>query len=68
MILKKYLEDNLYRGFIQTNTFSIAFPVLFARKPGRSLRFCIDYQMLNAIIIKNYYPIFLVQEILNWYS
>jgi hypothetical protein len=38
--------------------------VLFAKKPGRGLCFCIDYYALNTIIIKNYYPLPLIQETL----
>jgi hypothetical protein len=38
--------------------------VLFAKKPGKSFCFCIDYYILNTIIIKNYYPLPLIQEIL----
>jgi hypothetical protein len=37
---------------------------LFAKKPGGSFRFYIDYRTLNIIIIKNYYPLPLIQEIL----
>jgi Reverse transcriptase (RNA-dependent DNA polymerase) len=37
---------------------------LFAKKPRGGLRFCIDYYALNAITIKNYYPLPLIQEIL----
>ena len=32
-------------------------PVLFARKADGSLRFCIDYRELNAITIKDRYPL-----------
>ena len=74
LVLKKYLEDNLCKGFIQASTFSADSPVLFAKKPGGGLRFCVDYRKLNAITIKDRYPIPLVQETLNrlsqacWFS
>lgn len=41
---------------------SYASLVLFARKPGGGLRFCVDYQKLNAIIEKDRYPIALIAE------
>ena len=43
LVLKKYLEDNLCKGFIRASIFSAAPPILFAKKPGGSLRFCVDY-------------------------
>jgi hypothetical protein len=39
----KFLKENLDKGFIRANTSSVASPVLFAKKPGGRLRFCIDY-------------------------
>lgn len=62
LVLKKYLEDNLRKGFIRASTSSAASAVLFAKKSGGGLRFCVDYRKLNAITIKDRYPISLVQE------
>lgn len=53
LVLKKYLEDNLHKGFIRASTSSAASAVLFAKKPGGGLRFCVDYRKLNAITIKD---------------
>ena len=36
-ILKKYLEDNLSKGFIQASSLSATALVLFVKKPGGSL-------------------------------
>lgn len=43
LVLKKYLKDNLCKGFIRASTSSTTSPVLFVKKPGRGLRFCIEY-------------------------
>lgn len=62
------------KGFICASTSSAASPVLFVKKPGGGLRFCVDYRKLNAITIKDRYPIPLIQETLNrlsqacWFS
>jgi hypothetical protein len=64
LVLKKWLEENLSKGFIRTSTSPAAAPVLFAKKPGGGLRFCVDYRGLNAITIRNRYPLPLVQETL----
>ena len=63
-VLRKYLDDNLKKGFIQASSSPAASPVIFVRKPGGGLRFCVDYRALNAITIKNRYPIPLIQETL----
>jgi Reverse transcriptase (RNA-dependent DNA polymerase) len=63
-ILRKFLDKNLAKGFIRTSVSPIVSLVLFAKKPGGGLRFCINYRALNTIIIKNYYPLPLIQETL----
>jgi hypothetical protein len=64
LVLRKFLDENLAKGFIRTSVSPAASLVLFAKKPGGGLRFCIDYYALNAIIIKNRYPLPLIQETL----
>ncbi len=44
LVFKKYLEDDLCKRFIHASTSFIDSPVLFVKKPGRQLRFCIDYR------------------------
>lgn len=68
LILKKYLEDNLCKRFICANTSSATSLILFMKKPRGGLRFYINYQKLNAIIIKDRYPIPLIQKTLNQLS
>lgn len=43
LVLKKYLEDNLRKGFIRASTSSASSPVLFVKKPGGGLRFCVEF-------------------------
>jgi hypothetical protein len=45
-----------------------AAPVLFAKKPGGGLRFCVDYWALNAITQKDRYPLPLIHETLQQIS
>ena len=63
--MKKYLEENLSKGFIRPSSSSCASPVLFAKKPDGGLRFCVDYRGLNAITKKNRYPLPLINETLH---
>jgi hypothetical protein len=64
LVLRKFLQENLDKGFIRASTSPAASPVLFAKKPGGGLRFCVDYRGLNAITIKNRYPLPLIRETL----
>jgi transposase InsO family protein len=62
---KRYLVENLAKGFIAPSQCPFASPILFARKPSGGLQFCIDYRKLNAITRKNQYPIPLIDETLS---
>lgn len=65
LVLREYLEENLGKGFIRASRSPAASPVLFVRKPGGGLRFCVDYRALNALTVKNRYPIPLIRETLD---
>ncbi|KAG0161061.1 hypothetical protein PDIDSM_8594 [Penicillium digitatum] len=54
-VLKDWIEDNLRKGFIRPSSSPAASPVLFVKKPGGGLRFCVDYRALNAITVKDRY-------------
>jgi transposase InsO family protein len=63
---KKYIVDNLHKGFIESSNAPWAAPVLFAPKPGgRGLRFCVDYRKLNALTRKDRYPLPLIDETMS---
>ena len=64
-VLKAYIEKMVDKGFIRASFLLAASPVLFAKKPGGSLRFCVDYQALNAITVKNCYSLHLIKETLE---
>jgi hypothetical protein len=65
LVLRKFLDKNLAKGFIRTSVSPVVSLVLFAKKLGGGLCFCIDYYYtLNTITIKNHYPLPLIQEIL----
>ncbi len=62
--IKYYLDLHLAKGFIQASSAPYPSPVLFVKKPGGGIRFCVDYRRLNAITKKDRYPIPLIEEIL----
>ena len=64
--LKEWLEENLKRGFIRESRSPAGAPILFAPKKDGGLQMCVDYRGLNAITIKNRYPLPLITEIMDW--
>jgi hypothetical protein len=63
-VLKKYLLENLDKGFIEPSQAPFSSPVLFVKKPNGGLQFCIDFRKLNAITRKDRYPLPLIDETL----
>jgi hypothetical protein len=55
--LKVQLQDFLDKGFIRTSASPWGCPALFVKKKDHSLRLCVDYRPLNAVTIKNKYPL-----------
>jgi hypothetical protein len=63
-VLKEWIEKNLSKGFIRSSLSPCRAPVHFAPKPEGRLRLCIDYRGSNEGILKNWYPLPLIQETL----
>ena len=55
--LKKQLKELLEKGFIRPSSSEWGCPALFVKKKDQSLRMCVDYRPLNAVTIKNKYPL-----------
>ena len=55
--LKGYIDEMLSKGLIRTSSSRAASLVLFAPKKDGKLRVCIDYRRLNAMTIKDGYPL-----------
>jgi len=62
--LDAFLEENLRTGRIQPSKSSIAAPV-FIKKKNSSLRLVQDYRVLNAVTVKNRYPLPLISELIS---
>ena len=65
LVIKKYINKHLNKGFIYPSIFLAATPILLIKKLGRGIQFCINYRGFNTIIIKNRYPILLIYETLK---
>lgn len=65
MAMKKHIEDMCVKGFARPASSPYGAPMLIVRKPGGGLRICVDYRALNALTVKNRYPIPLINETLD---
>ncbi|WVZ76121.1 hypothetical protein U9M48_024120 [Paspalum notatum var. saurae] len=55
--IKKQIDELLEKGFIRKSTSPWASRVLLAEKKDGLLRMCVDYRGLNAVTVKNKYPL-----------
>jgi len=65
LVVKKYINKHLNKGFICPNILPAAAPILLTKKPGGGIQFYINYKGLNAITIKNQYPVLLIHKTLK---
>ncbi|KAF5503436.1 Transposon Tf2-6 polyprotein [Colletotrichum fructicola] len=68
LVLRKTLRDLLDKGFIRASSSEASAPVLFVRKPGGGIRFCVDYRALNELTKRDRYPLPLIRETLRTVS
>jgi len=64
-VMEAEIHEYLDLGLIRPSTSPWASPVLMIRKPDGGIRFCIDYRKLNAVTVKDCYPMPLIDDILD---
>ncbi len=62
--MKNYLIKHLNKSFISSSSILYASLILFIEKKDDSLRFCVDYRKLNALIKRDHYLLLLIDETL----
>jgi len=70
--LDAFLEENLCSGRIRPSKSPMAAPVFFIKKKDGSLCLVQDYRALNAVTVKNKYPLSLISKLISqlrraWY-
>jgi hypothetical protein len=64
-VMEAEIGQYLDLGFIRQSSSPWASPVLMIRNPDGTIRFCIDYRKLNAVTVKDCYPMPLIDDILD---
>ena len=63
--LDTLINDGLANGTICQTTSPWSAPVIFAGKKDGNLKPCFDYQKLNAVTVKNKYPLTLTMDLVD---
>ncbi|KAG6503272.1 hypothetical protein ZIOFF_035583 [Zingiber officinale] len=63
--LKVQLQELLDRGFIRPSVSPWGSPVLFVKKKDGTMRLCIDYRQLNAVTVRNKYPLPQIEDLFD---
>ena len=63
IIVKNYIDKILKKKYIRYNKFDYFFSLLLIKKFDKKLKICVNYKILNAIIIKNRNASFLLKNI-----
>ena len=59
------MKELFDKEYIQPSASPWGSPILFVKKKDRSMRMCIDYCSLNAVTIKNKYPLPRIDDLLD---
>ena len=63
--INKELELMLDMGVIEESNSAFASPVVLVPKPDNSIRFCIDYRLLNSATVADAYPMARVDDLID---
>ncbi len=65
MLYNNIWKKNMWKEFIKESQLSAEYSILFILKLNESLKLCINYRVLNNIMIKNSYSLLLIAKLQN---
>ena len=63
--IKEYIKTYLANGFIRHSKSEAAALCMFVKRLDSKLQIVVDYRLLNAVTVKNRYPLPLIPEMLD---
>ncbi len=63
-VVKNQVADSLQEGVIRESISDVASKVVLARKKDNTLRVCIDLRKLNCLVLKDRFPVPIVEDVL----
>lgn len=65
LVVNEQIDEWIEEGIVQPSASDYASPVVLVKKKDGSVRLCVDYRMLNKKVIKDRYPLPLIEDQLN---
>ena len=65
LIIDQHIDKMLQKGVIERSNSPYAFPIVLVRKKDGSMRFCIDYRLLNLVTCLDAYPLPRIEDVFD---